>query len=138
MQEPDNHGFGRERGGWGSKLHLVVDGNDVPLSALITPGQRNESTVFEQAMDGEKIGRKKRPKAVAGDKGYDAKRIRDWCRSKKIRCVIPQRKAWRPGQQRRRRLDKTSYRKRNVVERCVGWLKRCRRVGTRYEKLAIH
>ncbi|MCG8522533.1 MAG: transposase, partial [Pseudomonadales bacterium] len=74
MQGPDNHGFGRERGGWGSKLHLVVDGNGVPLSALITLGQRNESTVFEQAMDGEKIGRKKRPKAVAGDKGYDAKR----------------------------------------------------------------
>ena len=26
----------------------------------------------------------------------------------------------------------------NVVERCIGWLKRCRRVGTRYEKLAVH
>ena len=105
---------------------------------MITPGQQNESTVFEQAMDGVKIGLKKRPKVVAGDKGYDAKRIRDWCRKKKIRCVIPQRKAWRPGQQRRGRLDRASYRNRNVVERCIGWLKRCRRVGTRYEKLAIH
>lgn len=105
---------------------------------MITPGQQSESTVFEQAMDGVKIGSKKRPKAVAGDKGYDAKRIRDWCRRKKIRCVIPRRKPWHNQKPRRGRLDKASYRKRNVVERCIGWLKRCRRVATRYEKLAIH
>ena len=27
---------------------------------------------------------------------------------------------------------------RNAVERCIGWLKGCRRVATRYEKLATH
>lgn len=27
---------------------------------------------------------------------------------------------------------------RNVVERCVGWLKQSRRLSTRYEKLAVH
>ena len=30
------------------------------------------------------------------------------------------------------------YRQRNVVERCVGWLKENRRVAVRYEKLAIN
>jgi transposase len=25
-----------------------------------------------------------------------------------------------------------------VIERCVGWLKECRRVATRYEKLAVN
>ncbi len=29
-----------------------------------------------------------------------------------------------------------AYKKRNVVERCLLWLKECRRVATRYEKLA--
>ena len=28
------------------------------------------------------------------------------------------------------------YRRRSVVEQCIGWLKECRRVCTRYEKLA--
>ena len=75
---------------------------------------------------------------MAGDKAYDAFRIPNWCRKKKIRCVIPQRKGWRPGQQKRCRLDRASYRKRNVVERSIGSLKHCRRVATWYEKLAIH
>ena len=30
------------------------------------------------------------------------------------------------------------YRGRNVVERCVGWLKECRALATRYEKLAVN
>jgi transposase len=25
-----------------------------------------------------------------------------------------------------------------VIERCIGWLKECRSVATRYEKLALH
>ena len=29
------------------------------------------------------------------------------------------------------------YRRRSVIEQCVGWLKGCRRIGTRFEKLAI-
>ena len=41
-----------------------------------------------------------------------------------------------------RRLDlpgpfaRATYRRRNAVERCVGWLKAARRIATRYEKLA--
>lgn len=30
------------------------------------------------------------------------------------------------------------HRRWNVVERCISWLKECRRVATRYEKLACH
>jgi transposase len=25
-----------------------------------------------------------------------------------------------------------------VIERCIGWLKECRRIGTRFEKLAVN
>ncbi len=31
-----------------------------------------------------------------------------------------------------------SYRKRNVIERCVGWMKEFRRIATRFEKLALN
>ena len=33
-------------------------------------------------------------------------------------------------------FDAKTYRRRNVVERLVGWLKESRRVATRYDKLA--
>ena len=34
-------------------------------------------------------------------------------------------------------FDKQSYRGRAVIEQCVGWLKECRRIATRFEKLAL-
>jgi transposase len=36
------------------------------------------------------------------------------------------------------KFDKDSYRKRSIIEQCIGWLKECRRIGTRFEKLAIN
>jgi hypothetical protein len=33
-------------------------------------------------------------------------------------------------------LDRDAYRRRSVVERCVGWLKQARRIATRFEKTA--
>lgn len=35
-------------------------------------------------------------------------------------------------------FDQEKYRQRNVVERCIGWLKECRRIFTRFEKLAVN
>ena len=37
-----------------------------------------------------------------------------------------------------RKFDRTAYRRRNIIERCVSNLKWFRRVATRYEKLATH
>ena len=48
--------------------------------------------------------------------------------------MIPTRK----DQRRNPHFDKQAYRRRNVVERCVGWLKECRRLATRHEKLAVN
>ena len=36
------------------------------------------------------------------------------------------------------RFDRTTYRRRNVVERCVGWLKENRQLATRHAKLAVN
>jgi transposase len=81
------------------------------------------------------IGRpRKRPQRLAGDKGYSYPRIRRWLRAHGIKAVIPRRSNERQG---RGPLDKQSYRRRSVIEQCVGWLKECRRIGTRFEKLAI-
>jgi transposase len=111
----------------------VTDGAGVPLGALVTPGQHNECTHFEAVMDTVRVARRRRPDAVAGDKAYSAARIRAWCGRRGITPVIPTR-----SDQPTRPLDRVAYRRRNVVERCIGWLKGCRRVATRYEKLATH
>lgn len=75
---------------------------------------------------------------MAGDKGYSFPRIRRWLRQRGIEAVIPQRKDQRAHQRGRPpKFDREAYRGRNVVERCVGWLKECRRMATRHEKLAV-
>ena len=90
-------------------------------------------------MNAVRIGRRTRPRRVAGDKGYSYPRIRRWLRRHGIQAVIPERSdqvAQHGGHP--LALDKSMYRRRSVIERCIGWLKECRRIGTRFEKLALH
>ena len=103
----------------------------MPLGALVTAGQAHESKSFESLMDTINIGRRRRPDAVTGDKAYSFPRIRAWLSRRGIEAIIPNR-----SNQPSVRISKRKYRGRNVVERCIGWLKWCRRIATRYEKLA--
>jgi transposase len=134
--EPEDHALGRSHGGWGSKLHLVSDGAGVPLATCVTAGQAHESTQFERLMQEVLPPRRERwPGKAAGDKGYRYPRVRHWLARRGIEAVIPQRsdEVERDGDL---GLDRRAYRRRSAVERCVGWLKECRRVGTRFDKLA--
>ena len=83
------------------------------------------------------IGRRQRPEALAGDKGYSTPRIRRWLRRHAIRAVIPRRTDQHPDDG-RVRFDRAAYRRRSTVEQCIGWVKECRRVATRFEKLAVN
>lgn len=120
----------------------MCDRNRLPLAVVVTPGQRQECTQFEAVMDAVRIpsrrGRpRRRPAALAGDKGYSYPGIRAWLRRHGVRAVIPRRKDQRPDD-RRHRFDAALYRERAGVEQCVGWLKECRAVGTRFDKLAVN
>ena len=77
---------------------------------------------------------RQRPENVAADKGYSVLRIRDWLDDQGIGDVIPT----KDNEPRRDDFNKEIYRERNIVERCIGWLKESRRIATRYEKLAVH
>jgi transposase len=138
--EPDgsDEALGRSRGGLTTKLHLVCDGNGLPLAIHLTAGQRSESAQFETVCA--LVEAPRRPRWLLADRGYDAKRIRAWLRERRIRAVIPERKL-APGKKRRRRgrppvLDKALYARRNAVERLVGWLKEHRSLATRFDKRA--
>lgn len=123
-------------------MHLVTDGQGIPLSAHVTAGQQHESTCVEPLLEAiavpQPLGRPRcRPAALAGDKAYSVARIRAWLRERRIRPVIPHKENERARTDGRVRFDKKAYRRRCVIEQCVGWLKECRRIGTRYDKLAV-
>jgi transposase len=138
--EPPDHALGRSRGGFGTKINLVCDGGAVPLGIHVVAGQSNESLHVEPVLNAVRIGREHlRPSRLAGDKGYSYRRVRDWLRARRITPVIPTRDDPRdPNQRRDPNFDKETYRRRNVIERCIGWLKECRRIVTRFEKLALN
>jgi transposase len=75
------------------------------------------------------------PLKLAGDKGYSYPKVRGWLERRMIEAVIPQRSD-QAARQPWLRLDRRTYKTRSVVERCVGWLKECRRLCTRFDKLA--
>jgi transposase len=76
----------------------------------------------------------RKPDAVAGDKGYTGKTNRQWLAGYQIQDVIPT----KTNEQRDPNFDRELYRKRNIVERFIGWLKENRRIAMRFEKLAVH
>ena len=133
--EPSDHALGRSRGGFGTKVHIVTDGQGLPLAVTVTAGQRHESTQFEVVMQAGKQRRGSWPQALAGDKGYSYPRIRAWLEHEHVLAVIPRRSDQRLREP-RAPFDRARYRQRNVVERCIGWLKEHRRICTRFEKLA--
>lgn len=76
-----------------------------------------------------------KPAKLAGDKGYRYDWIDQWLLEQGIEPVIPS-KANEDRTARPIEFDKASYRRRCVIEQLIGWLKECRRVATRFEKLA--
>jgi len=130
--------LGRSQGGLSTKVHLVCEGHGTVLAVWVTPGQRHESQacapVMLRAQRPRWLGRPRWPRRVAGDKGYSYPGIRQWLRRHHLAAVIPTRK----DQPREESFERAAYRRRNLIERVVGWYKEYRALGTRYEKLAVN
>lgn len=126
-------------------MHLLCDRAGLPLGAMLLAGQAHESTQFEALASSAAVRRPSgqirwRPRRMGADKAYHAQRIRHWLRAQAIGAVIPPR-ATRAKKRRVGRpfsYNKERYRGRNVIERRIGWLKECRSLATRFEKLAVH
>jgi transposase len=124
-----NQAIGRSRGGPTSKLHVVVDGNGLPVRLGVTPGEAHDNRLCSALLTG--LG----PRTmVLADRGYDA----DW-----IRALVNEQGAWANIPPKRNRKDPICfsprlYRARNRVERFFNSIKHCRRVATRYDKLAAN
>lgn len=121
--------IGRSRGGLTSKIHVVVDAHGLPVRLGLTAGQ-----VHDNRIGAVLLNHLQRDGRLLADRGYDA----DW-----IRGFVAERGAWANIPPKRNRkgpicFSPYFYRDRNLVERFFNKIKHCRRVATRYDKLAVN
>lgn len=148
--EPNDHGLGRSRGGWSTKIHLAADQDIRPLSVIITPGQAGDNPMMVpvlESIDVPRLGRgrsRRRPDQVLGDKAYSSRTNRTWLRRKGIRATIPVPADQQANRKRRGNrggrppaFDPDTYKIRNTIERAINRLKNYRAVACRYDKLAV-
>jgi transposase len=120
----------------GSKYHLVVDRNGIPLAVRLSAANAHDATQLLPLVDAVppvigprgKPGRpRKRPAKLHDDKAYDSTELRRALHGRRITPRIA-----------RRGIDSSERlgRHRWVVERSLAWLVGCRRLGVRYERRA--
>jgi transposase len=120
-----------DRGKPGTKRHLMVDRQGIPLAILLTAANVHDSTVLEEVLDHvppvrQPRGRpRRRPGKLHADKAYDFRRCRRACRK---RGIVP--RIARRGIESGERLGRHRW----VVERTLSWIARCRRLAIRYER----
>jgi transposase len=104
-----------------------VDSLGNPTKIEITEGQVHDVTqapgLLKEAMS----------TSVLADKGYDSNAIVAQIEGQGSRAVIPPRR----GRRVERPYDRDLFKSRFLVEHFFARIKRCRRVATRYEKLAV-
>jgi transposase len=105
----------------------VVDTNGLPVHLALTPGEAHDNRLCSVL-----LGALPPQTMLLADRGYDA----DW-----IRELARQQGAWANIPPKRNRKDPICfspylYRARNLIERFFNKIKQCRRVATRYDKLA--
>jgi transposase len=118
--------LGRSRGGFSTKIHILVDALGNPVEFILTAGQEADVTQAEPLIDGQKA------EAFIADKAYDSDAVVAAAKRQGAEAVIPPKKNRKVP----REFDKHLYKERKKVEWFINLIKQYRRVATRYEKTA--
>lgn len=118
--------IGRTKGGLNTKLAAVVDRHGRAVDLCLAPGPQHDLHAVAPLLPTVRRHR------LVADKGFDADSFWEGLRLKHTRCCIPPRR----GRLQPAKFHRGYYRCRHHVENFFGRIKKYRRVGTRYEKLA--
>ncbi len=129
INHSNRQSIGRSRGGLTSKIHALVDTNGLPVRLALSAGEAHDNRLA-----GKLLSRIQPGSMLLADRGYDADWIRELAMKKGAWANIPP------------KSNRTSpicfspylYRARNRVERFFNSIKQCRRIATRYDKLAAN
>jgi len=123
-----------DRGKNGSKYHLLVTADGLPLAIAVTGANRHDSMLVEPILDRLRPvkvpgrGRpRRRPVKLHADKAYDNRRVRRYLRRRGITARIA-----RIGIDSSQQLGRHRW----VVERTVSWLLAFRRLALSYDRTA--
>jgi transposase len=118
--------LGRSRGGFSTKIHIVVDALGNPVDFILTAGQQADVTQAEPLIGAHKAD------AYILDKAYDSDAVVAAAKRQGAEAVIPS----KVNRKVPRDYDKHLYKERKKIEWFISLLKQFRRVATRYEKTA--
>lgn len=121
----DAQAIGRSRGGRGTKIHLVVDGQGRVLAFVVTPGQMGDIRSAHGL-----LANLPAPAPCAADTAYDSNGLRSFLIERGTLPVIPN----NPTTERTRTPSTRSLQPRNRIEQTIGRLKDWRRIHTRIRK----
>ena len=117
--------LGRSRGGFSTKIHVIVDALGNPLDFVLTPGQAHDCPQADGLLSGYCSD------YVIADKGYDSADLVELIEEMGAVSVIPS----RINSKQPREYDLYLYQERHLVECFFNKIKWFRRIFTRFEKL---
>lgn len=117
--------LGRSRGGFSTKLHVVVDALGNPLDFVLTGGQRHDITQAATLLQGHRCD------YVIADKAFDDDDFIQLIRDMGAIPIIPARK----NRTQSRDYDQHLYKERHLVECFFNKIKWFRRIFSRFDKL---
>lgn len=118
--------LGRSRGGFSTKIHILVDALGNPLRYILTGGQRHDFTQAEALIDSYQFN------YLIADRAYDVNVLLEMIAENGAEAVIPPKK----NRTDLRDYDRHLYKERHLIECFINKIKWYRRIFTRFEKLA--
>lgn len=116
----------------------IADRHGLPLAVAIAPGQRHDVILTDRTLDAAFV--EWLPPRLIADRAWDSSKWKTRLRDERGIELIAPRRTKGPGSTCRKQDGRSlrRYKRRWKVERLFAWLKRFRRIETRYERKAAN